>query len=106
MYHCRAILLVPRLPAEYAVWMGEIKPLEWFAKEYQVEEARYTDELEAILLAIAPARILRNYGKSTDSGHFSHPGEEAGGVLCALLFCLSVCVREKKKVCGACVCIF
>jgi hypothetical protein len=56
--------------------MGEIKKPEWFQKHYEVDEVRYVDELEAILAAINPACIFRNYGLCTDSDNFAHPGKE------------------------------
>jgi len=74
----RSTLLFPRLPASYAVWMGEIKPPAFFQAKYEVDDGKYVDELEAILTAYAPALVLRNYGKSTDSGNFAHPAKLPG----------------------------
>lgn len=34
----KSLLFVPRLPEEYAVWMGEIHPAEFFTKKYLVDE--------------------------------------------------------------------
>ena len=41
----RATLFIPRLPAEYAVWMGRIRTPADFQKEYGVDEVRFADEL-------------------------------------------------------------
>ena len=41
----KSILFVPRLPPEYAVWMGSIHPPEHFKKKYQVDQVRFTDEV-------------------------------------------------------------
>ncbi|KAL3928011.1 MAG: hypothetical protein SGPRY_002570, partial [Prymnesium sp.] len=47
----RTTLFVPRLPAEYAVWMGEIKSAASFRDRYLVDEAAYTDEITAHIAA-------------------------------------------------------
>ena len=43
----RATLFVPRLPAEYAVWMGAIGSPQDFALRYEVDAVHYVDELPA-----------------------------------------------------------
>uniref|UniRef100_A0A182TIS7 RAP domain-containing protein n=1 Tax=Anopheles melas TaxID=34690 RepID=A0A182TIS7_9DIPT len=40
----RATLYVPRLPEEYAVWMGPLLGLEDFKKKYEVDTVHYVDE--------------------------------------------------------------
>ena len=42
----RTTLLIPRLPAEYAVWMGEITPPEDFRERYRVDDVAFVDQLE------------------------------------------------------------
>lgn len=53
----RSMIFIPRLPAEYAVWMGELFPPEHYAKKYQVDSAHYIDEMEAIFTQIRPEVI-------------------------------------------------
>jgi len=43
------ILFMPRLPEEYAVWMGEIQKPPFFVEKYEVDTVMYVDELEAYL---------------------------------------------------------
>ncbi|KAE8748127.1 hypothetical protein FOCC_FOCC005130, partial [Frankliniella occidentalis] len=40
----RCVVFVPRLPAEYAVWMGKLRTLEEFKSKYAVEETAFVDE--------------------------------------------------------------
>lgn len=42
-------LFAPRLPEEYAVWMGKLWTLEDFKKKYEVDEVFYEDEIEKVL---------------------------------------------------------
>ena len=44
----KSILFIPRLPKEYAQWMGPIKSPEWFKDTYMVDEVRYVDEIEVV----------------------------------------------------------
>jgi len=53
----KSILFVPRLPAEYAVWLGEIQPTDYFRRLYQVDEVHFTDEALACLQALQPSTI-------------------------------------------------
>ena len=74
MLLCRSILLIPRLPEAWATWMGPIMPPSYFQELYGTDEAAYVDELAAVLARINPGKIYRNYGPSSDSGNFAHPG--------------------------------
>lgn len=51
-----SILFFPRLPADYAIWMGKLHSLDDFKKRYAVDETYYTDEI---------ANILKNKGATT-----------------------------------------
>ena len=67
----RSTLLVPRLDAAYAVWMGEIKSCAFFKKRYFVDACAYTDELtsslaEALVRSPGVVRVL--FGTNSDSG--------------------------------------
>ena len=41
----KAILFFPRLPSEYAIWMGTIHSPEHFKNKYQVDLVHYNDEV-------------------------------------------------------------
>jgi len=73
----RATLFVPRLPAEYAIWMGEVKSAEAFRDAYRLEAAAYTDQLQARVAealracaeeAARPAAVYTLSGTNSDSG--------------------------------------
>lgn len=42
----KSILFVPRLPQEYAVWMGPIRTCEDFRSSYAVDACHYVDEMQ------------------------------------------------------------
>ncbi|KAL5466817.1 hypothetical protein EMCRGX_G030968 [Ephydatia muelleri] len=67
----RSILFIPRLPAEYATWMGQIRPCEHFVEKYQVHAVHYVDEIAPVLEQLNPAMLLTLYGRNTDSGSHS-----------------------------------
>ncbi len=72
-------LFMPRLPAEYAVWMGAIRPPAFFQDHYEVDRVQYVDELPATLRAVGPGLVLYlNQGVNTDSGNAATPAEVAG----------------------------
>lgn len=78
----KTILFAPRLPADYAVWMGEIKPLSYFKERYMVSMACYTDEIAKVLHDEykgegRPLLFLLN-GLNTDSNNFSQPATFEG----------------------------
>lgn len=41
----KSFLFAPRLPSEYAIWMGKLHSLEHFKERYGVDEAYYSDEV-------------------------------------------------------------
>lgn len=45
----RSYLFIPRLPKEYAQWMGPIKSKEWFRLTYLVDDVFFVDEMESVL---------------------------------------------------------
>ena len=89
-------LFVPRLPAEYAVWMGKILSCAEFRAIYAVDDCKYVDELPGFLKAangpliaegavgvpppaMGPAVTLYTlHGKNTDSGAYAQPASFAG----------------------------
>lgn len=59
---------MPRLPPEYATWMGAIKSRDHFLKTYETDRVEYADTLGDILEAIAPEKIFVLKGICSDSG--------------------------------------
>lgn len=47
-----ATLFVPRLPADYAVWMGRLLTLQDFKTLYAVEEVFYVDQASDLRLSL------------------------------------------------------
>ncbi len=73
-----AVLFVPRLPQEYAVWMGTIASTDEFKKKYEVEEVRYVDEIAGYMEAFQPQTIYVYSGTNTDSGSEGLPASFDG----------------------------
>lgn len=64
----RCVVFVPRLPAEYAVWMGKLRTLEEFKSKYVVEETAFVDEIPAVLQSLGATELLVLRGVNSDSG--------------------------------------
>ncbi|ETV76398.1 hypothetical protein H257_09429 [Aphanomyces astaci] len=64
----KSFLFVPRLSAEWSLWCGDRKPLEWFREHYNVDEAFYVDELAAVLEARGAKTLYVLHGVNLDSG--------------------------------------
>ncbi|GLT79053.1 hypothetical protein SLA2020_505630 [Shorea laevis] len=77
-----SILFAPRLPADYAVWMGEIKPVSYFQERYKVSMVYYTDDIVEVLLdqynGSGKPLLFLLYGLNTDSNNFSKPATFEG----------------------------
>lgn len=77
-----SILFAPRLPSEYAVWLGDIKPLSHFKETYMVSTVFYTDEIVKVLhdqyQGLEKPLLLLLHGLNTDSNKFSKPAEFEG----------------------------
>jgi len=58
-------LFIPRLPAEYAIWMGKIQPPSQFQKKYAVGNVKFVDELEEFLQDAPAVHVL--HGQNSDS---------------------------------------
>jgi Xaa-Pro dipeptidase len=80
-----ATLYCPRLPAEYAVWMGKILTPSDFVAIYGVDECLYVDEMEATISgSITDAnKLYLMTGKNSDSGS-TYPLPELGPALAAV----------------------
>uniref|UniRef100_A0A1B0FV12 Xaa-Pro dipeptidase n=1 Tax=Lutzomyia longipalpis TaxID=7200 RepID=A0A1B0FV12_LUTLO len=78
VFTCRSLLFVPRLPEEYAVWMGRLLTKEDFKLKYQVDEVHYADEVNTVLASRNPAVIYVLKGKNSDSGLIAQPADFEG----------------------------
>jgi len=67
----KTVLFIPKLPAEYATFMGKIKQPDYFCDEYNVNEVKYTNETEDYMLELSKQyenfKILVLKGINTDS---------------------------------------
>lgn len=73
-----SVLFVPRLPEEYATWMGRLLSLEEFQSMYEVDKVCYVDELDNYFQSAAPKLILTLNGQNSDSKLFSKPASFEG----------------------------
>ncbi|XP_053984440.1 xaa-Pro dipeptidase [Hylaeus volcanicus] len=73
-----SILFLPRLPREYAIWMGKLHTLEDFKKRYAVHETYYTDEMAEVLKRKQATLLLTLMGKNSDSGLQTHEADFDG----------------------------
>nr|AKF43194.1 metallopeptidase M24 family protein [Francoa sonchifolia] len=78
----KSTLFAPRLPNDYAVWLGEIKPLSYFKETYMVHTVNYTDEIVRVLHAeyqgSGQPLLFLLHGLNTDSGNYSKPADFEG----------------------------
>ena len=63
----KTTLYFPCLPAEYAVWMGAVRTLESFKKEYGVDATSFSDNLCEDLKALGPSVLYTTRGYNSDS---------------------------------------
>ncbi|XP_059087149.1 xaa-Pro dipeptidase-like [Tigriopus californicus] len=70
----KGVLYIPRLPKEYATWMGSIKNLEETKERYRVDEVRYVDDMPNSLreLQKEPTLLTLN-GVNSDSKKQTRP---------------------------------
>ncbi|KAL8160837.1 hypothetical protein V2J09_012326 [Rumex salicifolius] len=77
-----SLLFAPRLPAEYAVWLGEIKPLSYFKERYMATMVYFSDDMVQVLQDQYPGQskplLFLLHGLNTDSSNFSKPAEFKG----------------------------
>jgi len=64
----RSALFVPKLPQEYAVWMGEIESKEKCRERYGVDDVHYVQDMADALKAMGQPTLLTLHGANTDSG--------------------------------------
>ncbi|KAG5547269.1 hypothetical protein RHGRI_013070 [Rhododendron griersonianum] len=95
-----SILFAPRLSEDYAVWLGEIKPLSFFKERYMVTFVFYTDEIPKVLhdrfQGSGRPLLFLLHGLNTDSNKFSKPADFE--VLTSILFsCPELSVEGIEK---------
>lgn len=73
-----SILFIPKLPAEYAVWLGAIQPPTFFKEKYNVDDVRFVEDLEEYFNNKKVSTIYTLYGTNTDSGNKAKPAEFKG----------------------------
>ncbi|KAL9227678.1 hypothetical protein vseg_003338 [Gypsophila vaccaria] len=77
-----SILFAPRLPDEYAVWLGEIKPLSSIKERYMVSVTYFVDEMVEVLQNLCSkerkSSLFLLQGLNTDSGNLSKPAAFKG----------------------------
>ncbi|XP_018819043.1 xaa-Pro dipeptidase [Juglans regia] len=77
-----SILFAPRLPADYAVWLGEIKSPSYFKERYLVSVVYYTDEIARVLhdhfQGSGKPLLFLLHGLNTDSNQYAKPAEFEG----------------------------
>lgn len=72
-----SIMFIPRMDAQWAVWMGRIEPPETFRVHYEVDAVYFVDEIATVLKARnLPLFLLR--GPNSDSGEEHQPAHFAG----------------------------
>lgn len=81
----KSVLFIPRLPAEYAIWFGQIFPPEHFQKMYGVDECMYTDEMEKFFSERVSGKVYLLNGVNTDSGHRVKQGTSSTAVVHCIL---------------------
>eukprot|EP00903_Cladosiphon_okamuranus_P010803 g10206.t1 len=74
----KATLFIPRLPAEYATWMGNILPPKHFQEVYKVDQVLFVDELGATVKESEPEKVYLNKGYNTDGKAWSAPASVEG----------------------------
>ncbi|XP_039436388.1 xaa-Pro dipeptidase [Culex pipiens pallens] len=74
----RATLYVPRLPAEYAVWMGPLLTPDDFKTKYEVDAVHYADEIDVKIGEENPSVLLTLCGPNSDSGLQAKPANFKG----------------------------
>ncbi|XP_054725029.1 xaa-Pro dipeptidase-like [Uloborus diversus] len=64
----RSHLFVPKLPDEYAIWMGKLNSLDYFKQRYAVDEVHYISDIASVMFSLQPEVLLTLHGVNTDSG--------------------------------------
>eukprot|EP00933_Yihiella_yeosuensis_P062450 TRINITY_DN65408_c0_g1_i1.p1 TRINITY_DN65408_c0_g1~~TRINITY_DN65408_c0_g1_i1.p1 ORF type:complete len:652 (-),score=92.84 TRINITY_DN65408_c0_g1_i1:224-2179(-) len=71
-------LFAPRLPPEYALWMGTIDPPDQILNHYGVDEVVFVDEIASWFEKRKPEKVYVQRGKNSDSGREVIPADFDG----------------------------
>ncbi|EGC37176.1 hypothetical protein DICPUDRAFT_54167 [Dictyostelium purpureum] len=63
-----SVLAIPKLPADYATWMGEIHSKEYYKSIFLVDHVIYTEDLQDYLKGNNASTLYTILGLNTDSG--------------------------------------
>lgn len=74
----KATLYIPRLPAEYATWMGHILPPTHFQGVYKVDRVLFVGEFASSIMEIDPEKVYLHKGYNTDGKAWSTPASTKG----------------------------
>lgn len=69
----KSYLFAPKLPQEYAVWMGELLKPGDFKAHYQVDDVYWVEDVKKVLKQQNSDVLLTLYGINSDSGSYSKP---------------------------------
>ncbi|XP_021925498.1 xaa-Pro dipeptidase isoform X3 [Zootermopsis nevadensis] len=64
----KTMLFMPRLPEDFAIWIGRLLSKDEFKKMYSVDEVHYVDDIATVLKKCNPSVLLTLTGMNTDSG--------------------------------------
>lgn len=64
----KTTLFMPRLPEEYILWMGEIRPPQDVQEHYGVDEVVYIDQIASWFNNASPECVFIQHGSNSDSG--------------------------------------
>jgi len=73
-----SILFIPKLPAEYAVWLGAIQPPAYFKEKYNVDDVQYVEDMETYFANKKASTLYTICGLNTDSGNKAKPAHFSG----------------------------
>jgi len=71
----QSVLFIPRLPVDYAVWMGKIRPCGHFKERYGVDHVYYVDEMAKVLVEKGAKTLYLLKGFNSDSKETHQPAE-------------------------------
>lgn len=67
----KTTLLVPKLPEEYAVWMGPIRTNASLQDEYKTESVEFVSDIKDVLEKLSPSEVHTTRGLNKDSDRYA-----------------------------------
>ncbi|KAI1714161.1 metallopeptidase family m24 domain-containing protein [Ditylenchus destructor] len=76
----RTTLFPPKLPGDYAIWLGKIEPESWFQDKYRVDDVHFHEggNIADQLKKLNPQTLLLLHANNTDSGNWLEPASFKG----------------------------